>query len=241
VSAPATETAGTAIAASSVDASLSGATSNAGGTITYTVFGPQSSAPTDCSSGGTNVGTATVSSNGSYSPSAGYTPPGAGTYYWYASYSGDGGDQPANSTCGTAMTATVVSPAVVPPPVVPPTTLSRLNVSPDKLSITGRRVHGKCVSPTRRNTADKHCLRPIRLTVGYALNAVARVTFTVRRKASGRNLNVRGRIVRAGAAGANRFIWNGKIGGRELAPGSYELTATCADGISETVMFTIVG
>ena len=107
-SAPAARTAGSAIAASSISSTLSNATSGAGGTITYTVFGPQATAPTTCTSGGTTVGTATVSGNGTYNPSAGFNPSSAGTYWWYASYGGDSNNAAANSGCGSSMTATVV-------------------------------------------------------------------------------------------------------------------------------------
>jgi uncharacterized repeat protein (TIGR01451 family) len=108
VSAPGTGTAGTAIAASAVSATLAGATSAAGGTITVTVFGPQSTAPTNCTTGGTTVGTAAVSGNNTYNPSAGFTPGSVGTYWWYASYGGDDQNVVSNSTCGTGMTHTVV-------------------------------------------------------------------------------------------------------------------------------------
>ena len=106
---PGTGTAGTAIAASSVSSVL-GATSgvNATGTITFTVFGPQASAPTTCTSGGTTVGAATVSGNNTYHPSAGFTPTGAGNYWWYASYGGDTNNNTASSTCGSGMSSTVV-------------------------------------------------------------------------------------------------------------------------------------
>jgi hypothetical protein len=52
------------------------------------------------------VGSATVSGNGTYNPSAGYTPTSAGTYWWYASYSGDATNAPSNSACGSTMTKT---------------------------------------------------------------------------------------------------------------------------------------
>ncbi len=108
-SAPASGTAGSAIAAASIGSTLSGATAGAGGSITFTVFGPQASAPTSCASGGTQVGSAvTVSGSGTYHPSAGYTPSSAGTYWWYASYAGDANNAASNSTCGTGMTSTVV-------------------------------------------------------------------------------------------------------------------------------------
>ena len=81
------------------------------GTIAFTVFGPQSSPPTSCTSGGTTVGAASVGGNGTYQPSASFTPPGPGDYWWYASYSGDAGDEPAASACGALMAQTLVAPA----------------------------------------------------------------------------------------------------------------------------------
>jgi len=101
-------TAGSPISASSISATLAEG-SAATGTITFTVFGPQSSPPSSCASGGTMVGTAIALGNGSYQPSVGFTPPEAGDYWWYASYGGDGGDDPAASTCGPLMAETVVA------------------------------------------------------------------------------------------------------------------------------------
>jgi YVTN family beta-propeller protein len=110
LSAPSSGTAGTAISASSISVSLSGGAS-ATGSITFEVFGPQSSAPSDCSTGGTTVGAASVSGDGSYSPSAGFTPSHAGDYWWYASYAGDSNNHAANSGCGGAMAETIVGQA----------------------------------------------------------------------------------------------------------------------------------
>jgi aldose 1-epimerase len=265
LSAPASGTAGTAIAPGSIGASLSGATNDAGGTITYTVFGPQSSAPTDCTTGGTTVGTATVSGSGTYQPSAGYVPPSAGTYYWYASYSGDSGNQPASSGCSAGMTSTVVSPVGATPAALPPAspvTLSQLSVAPHKLSVAGRKVGANCVKPSGKNATDKHCQMPIHLTVAYHLSGATAVTITVRHELPGRKvgggcvaptrknngkkrctrlIDVRGSLTGTGNAGEDRFVWSGKIGGRELAPGSYEIIATPTGGRPETAAFTIVG
>ena len=108
MSAPSTGTAGTAISAASLSAGLSGGASPTG-TITFKVFGPQPSAPMTCSSGGSTVGTASPSGNGTYNPSAGITPSSAGDYWWYASYGGDSGNNAAASTCGLSMAETVVS------------------------------------------------------------------------------------------------------------------------------------
>ena len=109
VSAPGTDATNTAIATSSISATLAQSTSTAGGTITFKVFGPQTSAPSTCTTGGTTVGTATASGSGTYHPSAGFTPTTAGAYWWYASYGGDTNNNASNSTCGAGMSATTVS------------------------------------------------------------------------------------------------------------------------------------
>jgi hypothetical protein len=103
-------TAGSQISASSIAATLAEG-SSATGTITFTVFGPQSSPPSSCASGGATVGTASVNGDGTYQPSAGFTPPSPGEYWWYASYSGSAGDEPAASACGALMAQTLVAPA----------------------------------------------------------------------------------------------------------------------------------
>jgi hypothetical protein len=108
LSAPGSGTAGTLIDKSSISAVLSGGASPTG-TVTFKVFGPSSTAPTDCTTGGTTVGTASVSGNTTYHPSAGFTPPSAGDYWWYASYGGDSSNNSASSTCGASMAETVVT------------------------------------------------------------------------------------------------------------------------------------
>ena len=111
VSAPSSGTAGSLISASSVSASLSAGASPTG-SITVTVFGPQSSAPTSCTTGGTTVGSpVTATGDGTYNPSTGFTPPSAGDYWWFASNTGDSNNSPASSTCGASMTETVVQTA----------------------------------------------------------------------------------------------------------------------------------
>ncbi len=122
---PGTVNAGTAIAASSISSVLASGSSPTG-TLSFTVFGPQASAPTTCTSGGTPVGAGTtVTGNATYHPSAGFTPTAAGDYWWYASYAGDSNNNPAASTCGSGMSETVVNPTT-PTKVVfsaePPTT-----------------------------------------------------------------------------------------------------------------------
>ena len=105
--------AGSQIAPSSISATLAGGSAPSG-TVTFTVFGPQSSPPSSCASGGTTVGTGNAYGDGTYQPSAGFTPPSPGDYWWYASYGGDAGDEPSTSTCGAGMAETTVVPKVAP-------------------------------------------------------------------------------------------------------------------------------
>ena len=108
VDAPPATTLKALIAPSALTAVLAGAEDQAGGTIALTVFGPQVAAPSDCSTGGTPVGSASVQGNGSLNPGGGFTPDQVGAYWWYASYSGDPSDPAATSSCGTGMAETVV-------------------------------------------------------------------------------------------------------------------------------------
>ena len=112
VVAPAAGTAGTAIAANTINATLANSSgTNDVNTITFTVFGPQSAAPTTCTSGGVVAGTATPAGNGTYTTSSSYTPGGAGTYWWYVSTPLDTNNNAAASTCGSGMTNTLVGKA----------------------------------------------------------------------------------------------------------------------------------
>ena len=112
-SGPGTGTAGTAIAAGNINSTLAASSgTNATGTITFTVFGPQTTAPTTCTTGGTTVGAGTaVTGNATYNPTAGYTPTTVGDYWWYASYGGDTNNNTATSPCGSGMSETVVGKA----------------------------------------------------------------------------------------------------------------------------------
>ena len=105
--------AGSPISASSISATLAGGSAPSG-PITFTVFGPQATAPSSCTLGGTVVGTASAYGDGTYQPSASFTPPSPGKYWWYASYGGDAGDEPATSACGASMAETTVVPKATP-------------------------------------------------------------------------------------------------------------------------------
>jgi hypothetical protein len=106
--APATGRAGKAIAPASVTGKLSGGAAPIG-RITFSVFGPRSTPPSTCATGGRTVGTATVSGDDTYHPSTGFTPSKTGDYWWYAAYSGDATDTSSASSCGKSMPKTVVT------------------------------------------------------------------------------------------------------------------------------------
>jgi uncharacterized repeat protein (TIGR01451 family) len=84
-------------------ATLTGASATAGGTVTYTVY-----TDATCDSIGADAGTKTVT-NGIVPASDAVTFPNAGTYYWQAVYSGDADNAPATSAC-TDEVLTVTTP-----------------------------------------------------------------------------------------------------------------------------------
>jgi hypothetical protein len=107
--APSTGKVRSVISRSGVAVALSGGLAPTG-SITFTVFGPEPSPPSSCSAAGKRVGTAAVSGNATYHPSAGFTPSEAGDYWWYARYGGDASDRSAASKCGALTAKTVVHP-----------------------------------------------------------------------------------------------------------------------------------
>ena len=234
------DTAGGAISTSFVSATLASGFSPTG-TITFRVFGPQPSAPTSCSSGGTTLGSSSVSGNGTYHPSTQFVPANPGTYWWYAGYSGDSNNDAAGSACGASMPETVVA-GPAPPPV-----LSALRVSPRTFELVGRLVKGRCVLATPANRSHSRCARPISLGISYSLNIAARVTITIARQLPGslvggrcvaekrkdpgrctRLVSLPGALTTSGTPSANSFTFNGRIGGQTLQAGIYQLTATAS-------------
>jgi hypothetical protein len=87
-------------------ATLSGVTANAGGTITFHLFS-DATCTTEVNTGLTPV---TVSGPNDYN-SGDYTTTAVGTFYWIASYSGDGSNSPATTECGDANESSVVNKA----------------------------------------------------------------------------------------------------------------------------------
>jgi hypothetical protein len=85
-------------------AHLSGATSDAGGTITFHLFS-DAQCQNEITTGLTPV---TVNGNGDYN-SGDFTPTAVGTYFWTASYSGDPNNAPIATACGDANESSVVN------------------------------------------------------------------------------------------------------------------------------------
>jgi len=77
-------------------ATLSGATSNAGGSITFTAWLNNSTCTGNADFTSSPV---TVSGNGNYSATI-PSPVAVGTWYWIASYTGDANNKPYKGTCG---------------------------------------------------------------------------------------------------------------------------------------------
>jgi hypothetical protein len=104
-------------------ATLSGATSDAGGTVTYTVYTDNT-----CSTVFASAGTKTVT-NGVVPNSDPITFNSAGTFYWQAVYSGDAKNQGATSACTSEIT-------VVPPNPTSMTTAQNL-IPNDDATLSG--------------------------------------------------------------------------------------------------------
>jgi hypothetical protein len=80
------------------DATLSGATSNAGGTITFNLYSPSDAT---CSGAAALTQTVNVSGNGTYSTTnTTFIASQSGTWRWQVSYSGDNNNKSSVSACG---------------------------------------------------------------------------------------------------------------------------------------------
>ncbi len=221
VKAPSSGTVGKAIAGSAVSATLS---SGAGpiGTIGFRVFGPLPSAPSSCLAGGRVVGGArSVSGNRPYHPSVSFTPTAIGTYWWYASYGGDPGDNAAASACGAAMAKTVVTPTPV---------------------VSGfEQTHPRWREGTAFPTIASARKAPVGTTFSFSVSekVTAKLVFEQGNK-------VKGALSMAARAGKDKIRFQGRLSRkRRLAPGHYNVVITAtnanlATSLPKTLSFTIV-
>ncbi len=92
-------------AAISDSAVLTGATSDAGGSISFKLYSNDT-----CTTLVTTLGPVSVSGNGTY-PSGSYTPSAVGTYYWVASYIGDVKNESVSGGCKDIGETSVVNKA----------------------------------------------------------------------------------------------------------------------------------
>src|SRR3984957_18609368 len=104
---PGTGTVGSAIAGSVLTATVAVGASPTG-TITFYESGPSTTAPGTCPGSMTSIGTATVSANGAYHSSAGFTPAATGDYWIYASYGGDTNHAAAVSPCAPTSSQEII-------------------------------------------------------------------------------------------------------------------------------------
>jgi glucose/arabinose dehydrogenase len=148
-------------------------------------------------------------------------------------------------------------PLPLPGPSASAPLLSGLNVSPRSFSLAGQKRGRRCVKPTKKNKHGLPCIRKVTLTVQYTLSTATTVTFKIAGRLPGRRvagrcvaqttgnrhhekctrgITLHGASAQAGKAGANtlRLV-------RNLAPGSYTLTATPTGGVPQHVTFNIVG
>ena len=241
LSAPPVGTTGTAIPGSALAAALTDVSADAGGTITVSVFGPESSPPSSCGAGGV-VGTATVQSGGTYAPAGSFTPGSAGDYWWYARYGGDASNPAAASPCGVQMAETTVSDPPAPTTTAPAaaTVSPKPTTSPTPTPTSGKptavtsalvrvRVRGvqivltvACRGPAHQSCSDRLILTTTeRLSGGRVVGVMARrVTRTARRVVTiaTRRVVVAGGRTRQMSISLNRH-------GRELLATYHRLTA----------------
>jgi hypothetical protein len=126
-------------------ATLTGATTDAGGTITFRLYSDDA-CTVEINTGLTPVA---VNGNGDYN-SGNYTPTSTGTYYWIASYSGDPSNSPSAGECGDEGESSVVS-------KLQPTISTAQTIRPqDSVTITGSNPTGS-VTFELFGPADPNC------------------------------------------------------------------------------------
>jgi hypothetical protein len=221
VSAPASGTVGKAIAGAAVGGTLTAGAAPIG-TIQFRVFGPQPSPPSSCLTGGKTVGaTTSVSGNHAYHPAAGFTPTAAGTYWWYAAYSGDRGDNAAASVCGASMAKTVVNPVPV---------LSSF-----------AQTHARWREGTALPKIAAASSTPVGTVFSFTLNQAATVKLVFSQGGK-----PKGTLSLPAASGANKITFQGRLSTKHrLATGQFTVTITAtnasqATSVPKKLSFTIV-
>lgn len=218
---PAVSETGIPLPTADFSASLSGGV-NESGRVTFRVFGPQDSPPVSCVEGGTVIGTATVSGNGTYGPAQGFTPAAAGDYWWYASYGGDLGNTPAFTACDGSMSETVVQTPTLTVAAPSATSLGSVISSP---SVTGAlsQVAGGASGTVAFTVFGPEPTPPADCSVGG--NLVGSAT------AQGNGLQSPGSDFTPGSVGD--YWWYASYSGDGLDPAA---ASACGDQMAETVV-----
>lgn len=225
--APSSGSVGSAIAAGSITGLLSGTANGAGGTVAFTVVGPQSTAPSSCAGAGKPAGSAVVSGDGTYHPSFAFTPTAPGRYWWFATYGGDAGDASTTSACGASMASTVV--------VLPRPTLGNLKQTHTKWQ------PGSKMPSIFRSTS----VTPVGTTFTFTLNEPATVKLLFTHVVNRRTLTA-GTLSLPGHLGSDRILFQGRLSAtKKLAPGTYTVAFTATNTAHQStapqkLTFTIV-
>lgn len=230
LSAPSSATVGDS---GSAKATLTGG-SAPGGTMSFAVYGPGDA---NCSAVPVLTASAAVSGDGDYA-SPGFTPTQAGTYRWVVSYSGDGANQAASSSCGAANET--VSPATSPPPpagpqpldlTAPPAVLTSLPLAPPVPTVKPVLGESVALAPTAGtvlvNVPGSHGARPLgageSLPVGTTVDARNGVVLL----ASARDANGDPQFATAGG-GIFQVLQTHASGMTQLVLTTHKLAQLCA-------------
>jgi hypothetical protein len=154
-----------------------------------------------------------------------------------------------------AQTATAPFTISVSTGATPAPRLSRLRVTPARVSADGRRVGRRCEAVTRRDRHHRHCLRTVRFAIRSHLTIDARVRLTATRELPGRNVRhglvlrcqapthrnrkdrrcvrtdrVPGHITLHLLAGTHTVHVDAVLGGHPLRPGTYRVSLVPSAG-----------
>jgi uncharacterized repeat protein (TIGR01451 family) len=131
----------------------------------------------------------------------------AGSHAVVAGYSGDANYLPSDSAPLTQV--------VNAPPRAPGPEISGLTITPSSFAPLG---NGPSALASKRGRGGAK--------VVYTLSGAAAVKFTVSRLRRGKHVAMRGSFEQKGGLGRNGFRFSGRLAGRALKPGRYELVAT---------------
>jgi len=186
-------------------ATLAGGSSPTG-EIAFNLYGPDDSL---CSGSPVFTDMETVSGNGDYT-SDDFTPTAPGTYRWTASYSGDSDNDPVSTSCNDANESVTVEPP----------TVENFRLDPQRFQVKDMNTP---IGPPLPKIAEE---APRGSTIKLTLNTDALIHFSVARPGSPPRHNPhRHGFNRDVQAGHNSVPFTGKLYGKALRPGHFQLYA----------------